>query len=197
MIISEGTYYNHTLSKPEGIHSIGVYRVAKTKKFVAFMPHDEQVKGMMKNGGEADSFNIVLFPAGIEDYVKMGSVTIGTDQLNPGFQNPGGVGTMRVNLYPVSKTMQVQFAQSHYSSKSSEGKASRAFIGKYAGWRVHAMMEAIELARRHGCKLSISPTAIRSRDNDQLEKDIAQACKKLGVEMKKTIGIAIEEPEEQ
>ena len=99
----------------------------------------------------------------------------------PAWSHPGAVGTISISNQRTKTSL--RYAQAHYSSEV----VSRSMITRYAGWRVRALMHAIRLA--HEIKMPLWVFSYfhhhKDRDTRQFDRDLQEACRRLGVKMER------------
>ena len=99
----------------------------------------------------------------------------------PSDRNPGAVGTISINNLRTKTSL--RYAQAHYSSRT----VSRSMITRYGGWRVRALAHAIKLAHGIGMPLEVFSYFHNNneRDTRQFDRDLQEACRRLGVKMER------------
>ncbi|MFH0713993.1 MAG: hypothetical protein V1722_05455, partial [Candidatus Micrarchaeota archaeon] len=178
------------------VKTIGKHTVYRHRKMVILIHAAagakslEQVKKTLNKKRAFHAIQIVAYPhpAHLREFQEAQE---GLRAAGPARDYPRSIGSIELDVHP-ERLIEIQHIQSHYSTSNAR-PLPRGLATRYAGWRVHALRHALQLAREFQRPLYIPKDVLYPRlmiyqktvKKTQLHRDLLRVCKELGFKMKK------------
>ena len=104
--------------------------------------------------GTGSDFFIIAYPKDESLFPVFRKASKSREELDPSDSNPAAIGTLALEQINPEGHIIVKYIQNHYKTKPNSAPKKqeglhRKYHDKYAGWRVHALREAINIALKN------------------------------------------------
>ncbi len=178
---------------PDGVHEdFHGHRIVKLPKVLLVTPRLDEWREMVHYAEVAlrtgyrpphDPIKILAFPRPEHIEVFVGAAN-GVRAGGPGYKHSGSIGTLEIEREEFGPSdFFLSFAQSHFIAGKGEHCLPRSLATKYAGWRKHALHDALKILHEERVSLGVPLSVLyrgSTRNKSRFHKEVIDLSKATG-----------------